>query len=265
MDKDLFDFLAEFNLRPVLLGLLLEFHAHLVGKAVRDIASAEVVRHQECIDRKGKGIHRIPDIDPVGCENLLDFVREFKGRHDLFRGVPDRFHEIRVLQEHLRLAHRRHGEDVHGVVDPSHEQHKFVYFVSPARELRVDLIRHPAVARVQGDVDAVRRLQETVGLRYGQPVNVDTHIVEERADLQAVLLRSDTHHLMQRSLDLDPVPDIARGEAAGQIVLFEDQDILDPSRLQLQRTGESCKARAHDDDIIVVFVKVHVFHLANKV
>ena len=134
-----------------------------------------------------------------------------------------------------------------------------------ANSQKPNLIRHPSVARVQGDIDTVRRLQETVGLRYGQPVNVDTHIVEERTDLQAVLLRSDTHHLMQRSLDLDPVADIARGEAAGQVVLFEDQDILDSSRLQLQRTGESRKTRAHDDDIIVVFVKVHVFHLANKV
>ena len=51
----LFDFLAELDLRSVLLDLSLQLHTHLMGEIAADItSSAEVIRHKEGVNRERK-------------------------------------------------------------------------------------------------------------------------------------------------------------------------------------------------------------------
>ena len=68
---------------------------------------------------------------------------------------------------------------------------------------------------------------------------------------------------MQRGLHLKAVAHVVRGDTAGHVVLFEDQNVPHALGLQLQggrhagQNGEHQRA-ADDDDIIVVFVKTQV-------
>ena len=112
---------------------------------------------------------------------------------------------------------------------------------------------------MQGDVDLLRLFNKTIRFRYLQPVNIDSHLVKERADLQSILLRTDRHHLMECCLDFNPVPDITCGKSAGKIMLFQNQNVCDASGLKLQGCGQTCKTCAHNNHIIMLFIKLHIY------
>ena len=117
---------------------------------------------------------------------------------------------------------------------------------------------------MQKHVDLLVGQHDTVALRHRKPVDVHAHVREELADFQRFFLRADAHHFMKRGLDLDPVADEIRGQAAWHVVLLEDEDVLEPLILQLKRTGHAGEAAADDHDLIMVFEKFHLTLLRAK-
>ena len=261
LDKDLLHFLIELVLRAVLLALGLQLHAHLVAEAAADIGAGEVVRHQEGVDGEGQIVHAVADIDPVGRQHLDGLLGQVEGVDDLGGRVADGLDKVGMLEEHLHLAHGRNGEDVHAVVYAAAEEHQLVNLVIGARADLVDLTGDSGVAvvivRVQHFVDAGVGQRHAVALGNGQPIDIHAHVVKELADLQALPGLADGHHLMERSFDLKAVADKIGGQAAGHVVLFQDQDILDAPGLQLQTGGHACQCAADNDNVIVVFIKLH--------
>ena len=77
-----------------------------MGEPTADIRTRKIVRHQECIDGKGQIVHPVADINPVRRQHLHHFLREVIRRHHFRRTVADGFNKIRMLQQHLHLAHR---------------------------------------------------------------------------------------------------------------------------------------------------------------
>ena len=132
----------------------------------------------------------------------------------------------------------------------------------------VDLLGDGGVAvvivRVQHLVDAGVGQGHAVALGHGQPVDIHAHVVKELADLQALAGLADGHHLMEGGLDLKAVADKVGGQAAGHVVLFQDQDILDAPGLQLQAGGHAGQRAADDDHIIMVFIKAHTLILSRN-
>ena len=108
---------------------------------------------------------------------------------------------------------------------------------------------------MQHGVDALAGYDDAVRLRHRQPVNVDAHVVKKLADFQALAFRADGHHLVQRGLYLKAVAHVVRGDTAGHVVLFEDQNVPHALGLKLQGSRHAGQRAADDDDIIVVFVK----------
>ena len=76
---------------------------------------------------------------------------------------------------------------------------------------------------MQGHFDAGKA--RVITFRDLEPVYIDAHVIEELADLEAVVLGTDGHHLVQRRFDLNTSAHKARGNAAGQIVALKDQHI----------------------------------------
>ena len=209
LHEDLLDFLAEFDLGAVLLGFLLQLHAHFMREAAAYVgAAAEIVGHQEGVNGEREVVDRFAHIDPVRTEDIHDVLREAPGIDDFLGGIAGGLHEIRMLQQHLDLAHRMRGQEVHRIVHRVAQEHEFVDLVSPAGILCADLVRHRAEAGVQRDVDVLFRFHEAVGFRHAQPVDVHAHFVKEGADFQTVFLRADRHHFMERRLDLEAVAHI---------------------------------------------------------
>ena len=64
-----------------------------------------------------------------------------------------------------------------------------------------------------------------VALRNLQPLNIQTHVIEELTHFEAVVAGSYRHHLVQRRFDLNAAADKARRNAAGQVVALQDQHI----------------------------------------
>ena len=62
---------------------------------------------------------------------------------------------------------------------------------------------------------------------------------------------------MECSLYLDAVADIARGQAAREIVLLQDKDVADAFLLKLKGGREPCESSSDNHDIIMVFIKLH--------
>ena len=250
-----FDLLPELDLRAVFLHLLLQAHAHLVRAMARDEAAAEIVRHAVGIDREGQIVHRRADIDPVGHEHVDRLLRQIEGLDDLARAVARDLDEIGVILEHLDLAHGRDGDDVHAARDAVAEHDEVIDLLVRAGADGVHIARHALEAVVQDRVDALLRQEHAVALRHGQPVDIDAHLIEPRADDHAVVLRADGHHFVQRRLDLEAVAHEVGGDAAGHVVLLKDENVLHALRLQLQRGGHARERAADDDDVIVLFVK----------
>ena len=69
---------------------------------------------------------------------------------------------------------------------------------------------------------------------------------------------------MERGLDLKAVAHKVGGEAAGHVVLFENQDVLDAPGLQLQAGGHAGQRAADDDDVVMVLVEFHVVFLSKE-
>jgi len=176
---------------------------------------------------------------------------------DVDARVAEGLDEVGVLNEHHGFAHLGDGQDVHGVVDTAAEADKVIDLVAPAGACGSDLVGHAAITGMERDVDVVIRDDEAIRLRYAQPVNVHAALVEECADLQAVLLRSDTHHFMERCLHFKAAADITRGKASRKVVLLENQDVRDSLLLQLKCSGQSGEGAADDDDLVVVLVEIH--------
>ena len=239
-----------------------------MAEAAADVGAGEVVGHQEGVDRKGQVVHAVADVDPVGRQHLHGLLGQLEGVDDLGRGITDGLDEVGVLEEHLNLRHRGDGEDVHAVVDAAAEEHQLVHLVVGAGADLVDLPGDGRIAvvivGVQHLVDAGVGQGHTITFGHGQPVDVDAHIVEEPADLEALAGLADGHHLMQRRLDLEAVAHKVGGEAAGHVVLFKDQDVLDAPGLQLQTGGHAGQRAADDDDVVMVFVEFHQIFLSKN-
>ena len=209
--------MPQLELRAVFLDLLLHAHAHLVRAVARHIAAGKIVRHAVGVDREREIVHRLADVDPVRREHIDRLLRQVKGPDDFRGAVARHAHKVRVLAQHAQLAHRCHGYDVHAVVHAAAEADEFQHLVVSAGAGGVNVARHVLVA-VVGHDDAVR-------LRHRQPVDVNAHVVKKLADLQPFAFRADGHHLMQRGLHLKAVAHVVRGDTAGHVVLFEDQNV----------------------------------------
>ena len=237
-----------------------------MAEAAADVGAGEVVGHQEGVNREGQVVHAVADVDPVGRQHLDRLLRQVEGVDDLGRGVADGLDEVGVLEQHLHLAHRRDREDVHAVVHAAAEQHQLVHLVVGAGADLVDLLGDGGIAVVvvvvQDLVDAGVRQGDAVALVDGQPVDIDAHVVKELADLEALAGLADGHHLMERGLDLEAVAHEVGGEAAGHVMLFEDQDVLDAPGLQLQAGGHAGQSAADDDHVVMVLVEFHTLILS---
>ena len=268
LHQDLRDFLVELVLRAVLFAFGLQLHAHLMAEAAADIAAGEVVGHQEGVDGEGQVVHAVADVDPVRGQHLDGLLRQIEGVDDFGGGVADGLYKVRMLHQHLHLAHRRDGEDVHAVVHAAAQQHQLVHLVVGARADLVDLFRDGGVAvvivRVQHLVDAGVGQRDAVAFGHGQPVDVHAHVVKELADLQALAGLADGHHLVQGGLNFKAVADKVGGQAAGHVVLFQDQDVLDAPGLQLQARRHAGQRAADDNDVVMVFIKFHAVFLSKR-
>ena len=264
-DKDLFHFLIELILRTVLFAFGLQLHAHFVRKASADIRAGEIVRHQESIDGKGQIVHPVADVDPVRRQHLNNLLRELVGGHHFRCAVADGFDKIRMLQQHLHLAHRIDGEVVHTVINPAAELHEVQHFFIHTGYLGINFPGHGLISVMQGDVDTGIRQNGPVAFRHREPVNIHAHIIKELADFQPCSRFADRHHFMERRFDFKPVPHIVRCEAARHVVLFKDQDILNAPRLELQTGRHACQCTAYNDHLIMVFIKTHgLYSFLNK-
>ena len=224
----------------------------------RHIAAGKIVRHAVGVDREWEIVHRLADVDPVRREHIDRLLRQVKGPDDFRGAVARHAHKVRVLAQHAQLAHRCHGYDVHAVVHAAAEADEFQHLVVSAGAGGVNVARHVLVAVVQHGVDALAGHDDAVRLRHRQPVDVNAHVVKKLADLQPFAFRADGHHLMQRGLHLKAVAHVVRGDTAGHVVLFEDQNVPHALGLQLQGGRHAGQRAADDDDIIVVFVKTQV-------
>ena len=174
--------------------------------------------------------------------------------------------EIRVLKKHLDLAHRSDGENVHAVIDPAAEEHKLMDFVIGAGADLIDLFCDGGVAvvivMVENFVDTGVRQRNTVTLVDREPVDIDTHVVKELADLKPLAGPADGHHLVQGSFDFKTVAYKVGSQTAGHVVLFEDQNVLDAPGLQLETGGHTGQCAADDYDVVMVLIKFHTSFLS---
>ena len=257
LDEDLFDFLAELELGAVLLDLLLHLHGHLMGIAPADVGAGQVVRHEEGVNGEGQVVEGVADVDPVRRHQLFETTVDAAGRHDLRGAVAQRPDEVGVFHQHLDLAHLVGGQVVHAVIDPAHHLDEVEHFVITAGNGGIEVAGRSLVTVMDRHVDVLTGHDDAVAFRHFQPVDVDAHLIEERADFQPVFVISDGHHLMQGGFDFETVSDEVCGKSAGQVVFFENEDVFDAPFLKTQRTRHTGKAATHDDHLVMVFVKTH--------
>ena len=254
--KDLFHMLPVFDLHAHGFGAFRHFQAHFMAELFGDLgAVADVIRHQHGKDREGEGGQGVPHVDPVRRKEVHRLLRQPERVDDLFCGITGGLDERLVLYQHLRLAHRVDGQFVDAVVNGVAQPHEAQYLPKGAGHGGIDLFCKPLKAGVQRDFDPGQG--GVVRLGHVQPVDIHAHIVEELADLQAVAFIADAHHFVQRRFDLNAAPDKAGGKAAGQIVPFQNKDVLALVR-QHQRRRQPGKRPADNDDVVVVFVEIHL-------
>ena len=222
-----------------------------------DIGAGQVVRHEERVDGERQVVERVADVDPVRRHQLFEAAVDAAGLHDLGGAVAQRPDEVGVVHQHLDFAHLVGGQVVHAVVDPAHHLDEVEHFVVAAGDRRVEVAGSLFITVMDRHVDAFAGHDDTVAFRHFQPVDLHAHLIEERADFQLVVFIADGHHLMQCGFDLESIAHEVRGKPAGQVVLFQDEDVFDAPFLKTQRARHAGEAAAHDDHLVMVFVETH--------
>ena len=228
----------------------------LVRAVTRDIRGVhDVLVHQRRVKAELQILHVHAHVAPVGREDLLRLERHFQlAEHDR-RGIVGALEEVRVLLHHdLRVgfpARRGHGGV--GGHDAVRQIEELLHGFAAAGDVFLHLVDVGLLSEGHDRVDLLLALavdDQPVGLREPDPVHLRAVGVDQRADLLARVRLADVAELVQGGLELEAAAAEARGEAAGQIVLL-DQQRLEAAAARGRRRRQSAVAGADDDDVIL--------------
>ena len=226
---------------------------HPVGALLRDMGPPEeVVVQDQRPDREGEAVHREPDVAPVGVDQVEGGLGEAEGPRDLIHRVARRREKGGVLfRQDLAVGLSLHPSHVGDPVeDPLADlQVSFQRLAAPRDGLRdgFDEVFNP---ERDLEVHPFLREDQVVGLGDGDEFEIRLPLAdEELPDESRLLGRTDVGELVERGLELEAAADEARGEAAGEVVLFEQQH-ADPFLGELQGGGQPPVSRPDDDAVV---------------
>ena len=241
-------------------AMLADGPVHRGRKLVRAIAGDirgvyDVLVQHGCIEAELQVLRVHAHVAPVGGEDLLRLQRHLQcPQHDRGR-VVRAFEEVRVLLHHdlgIRLpagcGHSR--VRLHDAVGQVEELlHRF----PAARDVFLHLVDVGLLPEGHDRVDPLLALavdDQPVGLGDLYPVHLRTVGIDQGADLFPRAGLADVAQLVQGGLKLEAAAPEARGKAAGQVVLLDQQGFVS-AVARGRRCRQTAVARADDDDVIL--------------
>ena len=210
-----------------------------MGEAAAHIRSAgKIVIHKHTVVCERQVIKAIAHVNPIGGEDIPDRIREIPDIHDLFCAVAHGLDKLRILAEHGEFSHfLTVGGGVEALNDPVREHQEVIDFLLFLRILFPNFVGDSADSVMQSDIDSIVCYNDPVRLRNRKPV--------------------DIHSLFIKELHLISITDKAGCKTARQVVFFQDKDIFDSQRLQLNGTAQAGDGTADNNDLVMIFVISH--------
>ena len=215
----------------------------------------DVLVYQGGVEAELQILHIDAHVAPVGRQDLLRLERHVQlPEHDR-RGVVGAFEEIGMLLHHdlgVRVAARGSHGGVGGH-DAVRQIEEFLHGLAAPGNVFLHLVDVGLLPEGHDCVDPLFVLSgndQAIGLRELHPVHLRPVGVDQRADLLAGVRHADVAELVQRRLELEAAAPEARGEAAGQVVLL-DQQGLEAALARGRRRRQTAIACANDDDVVL--------------